>query len=44
MTTIPDEIWWADRAAEAIRAGQHIPRDWNVEYDDGADGCMPAGW
>jgi len=36
---------WQDRLArEAFASGSDVPKSWKTEYDDGADGCMPAGW
>lgn len=36
--------WERRLAGEAFERGDHIPHGWNVEYDSGDDGCMPAGW
>jgi len=36
--------WSARLAREAIAQGRHIPKAWETEFDDGADGCMPTGW
>ena len=40
----PDEVWWGRVAAEAIATGRDVPKSWDISYDSGADGCMPAGW
>jgi hypothetical protein len=39
-----DTVWWGRIADQAIAEGRHIPHHWHVEYDDGADGCVPDGW
>lgn len=39
-----NDDWELKLAEQAFRAGQHIPVSWILEYDDGADGCMPTGW
>jgi hypothetical protein len=36
--------WERRLASEAFAKGAHIPHGWNVDNDDGGDGCMPAGW
>lgn len=39
-----DREYWQTRAAQAIENGQHLVHEWLVEYDDGEDGCVPAGY
>lgn len=39
-----DAVWWERIAWERYATGDHIPRSWKVEHDDGEDGCMPMGW
>ncbi len=42
---IETDLQWERRLArEAFAAGKHIPVSYETEYDDGEDGCMPAGW
>lgn len=35
-----DKDWWGDQR----ETYDDRPRSWRIGYDDGADGCMPAGW
>lgn len=39
-----DATWWGRIADERIQSGDHIPVRWDIGYEDGADGCLPAGW
>jgi hypothetical protein len=39
-----DDVYWGRVADKAIAEGRDIPHHWVIVYDDGADGCMPAGW
>lgn len=39
-----DKDWWDMIAREAIAKGRDRPVAWRVEYEDGADGCLPLGW
>lgn len=32
--------WWGDRR----ETFEDRPRAWQVTYENGADGCLPAGW
>ena len=38
------EAYVRQLAEEAYAENRHIPASWEVSYDDGADGCIPAGW
>jgi len=36
---------WTNRLAEeAFAKNKHLPAAWSVEFEDGKDGCTPAGW
>ncbi len=37
---LSDADWWGDRK----ETFEDRPRGWVIEYEDGADGCLPAGW
>lgn len=39
-----DSVWWEKIALEAILKGKDTPQQWNIIFDDGADGCIPEGW
>ncbi len=36
--------WQRRLSLEAFERGDHKPASWSTTYDDGTDGCMPAGW
>lgn len=36
--------WERGLADEAYARGDHVPRSWEIVFDDGVDGCMPTGW
>ena len=36
--------WERRLAREAFERGDHIAASWSTVFDDGDDGCMPAGW
>ena len=37
---LSDAAWWGDRR----ETFEDRPRRWKVGYEDGSDGCLPAGW
>lgn len=39
-----DVVWQLQLSKNAFERGDHKVCKWVVEYDDGADGCMPRGW
>ena len=39
-----DSDWWGRIARESISQGRDRPCSWEIQYDDGEDGCMPSGW
>ena len=39
-----DDSWWRWIADLCYARKEHVPRRWEIEYEDGADGCLPAGW
>lgn len=36
--------WEESLADTAIVEGRHIVASWDVSFEDGEDGCLPAGW